>query len=389
MASVLATIVTSKSSQVTRIPNPLVIQPDAEISIGRGPKCDIVYGDAKSVSHVHCRIRNGSQGVQIKDVSSNKTWLDGKPLDKNTWVDVADGANVVLSHDPKVKFEVRVGSEAATSKKRRTSSKPQSGSIAVIRSWKHSELEYCVIPEAFHSNEVSVRIGRAKNCEIRIDDKKVSSTHCKVTFHREEGESIHWSVKIESISKNKTYIGSELVEDRKHIESFVDAVKIALVFPIGEKPVDILTLEPVMVDSTPESDEPMTAAEMIQQELAKEEKRRKKDIYMLEKQSKEWEVKYKQEIERMQTLEHSLMIEIEQVEKRIASKRKDNETLSDIVQSIEKIMHAEDLKFKSDIETLKKDHERRLADYTAEVAQVSAMYQKLYDEKLKLQMGLS
>ena len=281
MARVLATLITSKSSKIEIIPAPVIIQPDQEVVIGRSPKCDLVYADVKPVSHIHCYMRNHDRTIEIKDVSSNKTLVDGKPIPKQEWVALKDGAEVLLSQEPKVKFEVRIGPEPIMSKKRKSSSKHGSETIADITSTSRSKIEYSVVLPSPHSDEVSITIGRGKECNIRIDDKKISSVHCKLHFKRIEAESVHWSLEVASASKNKTYVGGQLVEESIRFETFADPVKIALVFPEKEKAVEVLTVEPLFNDSL-SSPEPLTAAEMIQQELEKEEKRRKKELHQLE-----------------------------------------------------------------------------------------------------------
>jgi pSer/pThr/pTyr-binding forkhead associated (FHA) protein len=387
MASLLATLITSKSSQLTEIPKPYVIEDGKEISIGRGPKCNVTFSDAKAVSHIHCYVRNRDNRIEIKDVSSNKTIVDGKPIVKNEWFPLTDGAEVVLSHDPKVKLEIRIGSEVLSRKKRK-STRHADGSIAEIRSLIRPEFEFFVVPPHFHSDSLSVEVGRSKQCDIKVEDKKVSSVHCKLNFKRVEGESIHWSLEIESVSKNKTYLGDTLIDGIHRIEAFTDPVKVALVFPAKEKPAEVLTVEPI-VDDSQHSPEAMTAADMIQLELEKEEKRKRKELHQLEKQSKEWQVQYKQEIERLQEREHAILLEIETLNKQVVAKRSDSAKLRHFVTTIESEMNEEEEKFKTEMQMLKEEHERILADHTSEVNAATSKLQKLGDEKIRIQMGLS
>ena len=389
MASVLATIFTSRSSALSEIPGPFLLNPGSEVSIGRSPKCGIVFKDVKAISHVHCYLRNQDSSIQIKDVSSNKTFLDGKVMGKHIWVTIRDGAVISLSHEPKVKLGVKISYDGSAHKKRKSLSVSKPGAIAEIRSEHQPSIQHFVIPSGAHSEEVSVTIGRAKDCDVRIDDKKISSIHCKLIFKRVEGESVNWNLTVDSVSKNKTYLDSYLVEELKTIEPFTEPVKIALVFPLGSKPVDVLTIEPIVAEASPVSDEPiLTAAEMIQQELAKEEKRRKRELHQLEKQGKQWEIKYKQDIEDLQSSEHSLMLEIENLERLIKAKKDENRGLLSQVDNMESGMAAAESKFKEEMEVLKKEHEDKLATYTAEVNDVNTRYQRLIEEKIKLQMGL-
>jgi pSer/pThr/pTyr-binding forkhead associated (FHA) protein len=388
MASVLASIITSKTSQVKHLPKPFIIKTAQEISIGRGAKCDIAYADVKAISNVHCLVRNLENHVQIKDVSSNRTILDGKPLVKNEWFPLKDGSQVVLSHDPRVKFEVRIGSDILTTKKRKATFKPLPGSIAYITSSLRPEFQYSVVPDHSHAREVAVTVGRAKDCDVRVDDKKVSSVHCKFIFRRVEGESVHWSLEIESVSKNKTFVEDMLVDSENRTESFMEPLKIALVFPLKDKPVEVLTIEPVLEELS-EPSAGLTAADLIQQELEKEEKRKRKELHHLEKQSKEWQTRYKQDIESLQEKEHSILLEIESLNKQISIKQVDTKKLRGTVDSIESDMNESELRFKRELEFLKEEHERKLADYTSQVNGVTSKLQKMGDEKIRIQMGLS
>ena len=388
MASILATLITSKSSQIPNIPKPFVVEFGREISIGRGSKCDLVYADAKPVSHIHCHVRNQDRIVEIKDVSSNRTLVDGKPIPKQEWVALKDGSEVLLAHEPKVKFEVRIGSEPIYSAKRKSSSKHRTGAIAEITSDIRQAFEFLVIPPHSHSDEASTTIGRSKECDVRLEDKKISSVHCKLHFKRAEGESVHWSLEVQSTSKNKTYIGTNLVEDVLRIETFEDPIKISFIYPEKEKAVEILTISPIVNDSV-SSPELLTAADLIQQELEKEEKRRKKELHQLEKQGKEWQIRYKQDIDKLQETEHSVLLEIENLNKLISNKQKDLTKLRETVEAIESEMKRDDDEFKNDMTGIREEHEQKLSDYTSQVNGLTSKLQKLNEEKLKIQMGLS
>lgn len=386
MASVLATLITSKSSQLSEIPKPLVVNPDSDVSIGRGPKCSLQLPDVKSISQVHCYIRNRGGAVSLKSVSSNKTLLNGKPVPKDAWVPLRDGMAITLSQDPKIKLDVRVGPGAAKHKKRKSSSLHRSSAIAEVVSSTRPDFEYFVVPSSSHSNDVSVTIGRAKDCDITIDNKKVSSTHCKLLFSRVEGESIHWRLTVEPVSKNKSYLGDEHLEGSKIFESFSDPISLALVFPSSDSPVEVLTITPIV--EPPSEERALTATEMIEQELAKEEKRQKKELRQLEKESKGWEVQYKQEIEKNQDFEHQLLGEIELIQQKIKAKTSDNVSLNHEVQLEESAMARKDAAFKIEMDQLRLEHEQRLTESTALVNAVTSRFQRLTEEKLKIQMGL-
>jgi predicted nucleic acid-binding Zn-ribbon protein len=161
---------------------------------------------------------------------------------------------------------------------------------------------------------------------------------------------------------------------------------LALIFPLSEHPVEVLTVTPIV--EAPTEERSLTAAEMIQLELEKEEKRQKKELRQLEKQSKEWESQYKQEIEKLQDSEHQLLSEIDQVQQKLKLKTVEIEALRRQVDSEESALARKDAEFKSEMEQLRGDHDRRLAEYTSEVNAVTLRFQKLTEEKLKIQMGL-
>ena len=394
MANVLATIIVSRKSKIEQFPGPLVIEPDSEVTIGRSTSCSLSFPDFKHISHVHCHIRNKDGQVQLKSVSSNKTLLDSKPVNKDEWTKLRDGNTITLCADPKVRLDVRLGSGVRDSpvKKRKHTAK-RSTAIAEITSLGNADLEYLVKPSSKHSRDVSVTIGRAKDCDVSIDDKKVSSTHVKLVFTRVEGESIHWDLQVEAVAtRNKTYVGNELVEESKTIKSFSDPIDVCLVFPRGEKPVEVLTVSPLFVEAEPSSQEekaPLTAAEMIQQELEKAEKRQKKELRELEKQSKVWKVEYEKEIQKFQDVEHSLIRDTEVIEGHIRAKHGEISVLSAAVSQLESEMTDKQNSFKEQLSSAKSEHESRIVQYTAALSETVARLQKLMDEKLKIQMNMS
>ena len=324
MASILATLITSRKCQLNHIPDPLILYPESEVSIGRSSKADLAFPDIKQISHVHCYVRNRAGIVEVKSVSTNRTFVCGKAIGKETWHRLRDGDTLCLSQAPKVKIEVRIGAEVNIKGKRKSARRGDS-SIAEIRTPKRPNFEFFVVPPGSDSNKVSVTLGRSKDCDVVVDDKRISSTHCKLVFTRIEGESVHWNLQVECVSKNKTYLGSELIDDFRRITPFDEPITLCFVFPEGEKPVETFIITPIIDDSS--SPEPLTASDMIRQELEKEEKRQKKEMHHLEKRSKEWESQYRLEIEKLQDTEHELLGEIEKIERLVKAKRADMESL--------------------------------------------------------------
>ena len=392
MASVLATIITSRSSQLKHIPEPLIVHPNSEITVGRGPKCGLVYADVKSISQIHCHVRNRDGSVYIKSVSSNSTLVDGKPIPKDEWIELRDGNSVGLCADPKVKIEVRIGAEVlnSASRKNKQALKNRGRAIAVITSRSDPKLEYLVLPPTNGgSDPISIAIGRSKGCHIFLDNKKISSVHCKLIFSRSPSG---WALKIEAeSSKNKTYLGNDQIEESRKIDSLTEPFDLCFVFPARKKPEETLTVTPLAGedDKSEEEGEPvLTAAEMIQQELEKEAKRQKKEFRQLEKQSVVWESNYKLEIQKLQDLEHALTKEIELSEIKLRAKRGDISVVQVKVQKVEEEMNSRDLQCKAHMVTLKSDHEARFANLTNSLNETMSRLHRLNEEKLRIQMGL-
>ena len=387
MASNLATLISSRKCDIKHIPEPVIVYPGTEVSIGRSPKADLSFPDVKQISHVHCYVRNHAGTVELKSVSSNKTSVSGKPIAKEEWIRIRDGDSVCLSQEPLVKFEVRIGSEVNVKGKRKSSSKRSGTVIAEITSPTRPGFEYLVVPSSKHASELSVTIGRSKDCDVFIDNKKISSTHCKLVFSKVGGESVHWNMLIECVSRNKTYIGTVLIEEAKLIEHISEPVNICFVFPQGEKPVETFTITPVIEESG--SFEPVTASEMIKQELDKEQKRQRKELHHLEKRSKEWESQYRQGIEKLQDAEHELQIEIERMERSVKGKRSEIDALKEKVATEESHIKQKEETVNTQKESLRLEHNGKMMAATAELNGTIAKLQKLSDEKLQLQMGSS
>ena len=52
-------------------------------------------------------------------------------------------------------------------------------------------------------------------------------------------------------------------------------------------------------------------------------------------------------------------------------------------------MNQNEEKFKAQMQAMKEEHERRLAEYTSDVNSLTSKLQKLGEEKIRIQMGLS
>lgn len=381
MASSLATLITSKNSSINTFPDPLEIGVGREITIGRSSSCDLVFPEVRALSHVHCHVRNSGSGVEIKCVSSNVTLVDGKPISKDQWVRLYDGACILLSKQPKVKLSLKIGEvDKLADKKRRTEVKKRTNAIAEITSASRDfPVKFFVSPldHASRDEKIAVTIGRSKDCDIRLSHSKVSSAHCKLIFSRIEGESVHWSLEVESMSRNKTYVGAESVDEGSpiRIESFTDPVLIHLVFPPHKNPVETITVTPLIIASVPESTE-----------TTPEEKRQKKEVRAFEKQSDQWQRTYNQEVRNLIELENRLMSEIDSIEFAIVSKRADICKAQNEIDTMENNMTRKDQDFQSVMTKLKIDHGLKLTELTTAVNVVMTRLSQRTDEKLKLQL---
>ena len=382
MASRLATLVTSKNSAISTFPGPVEIDVGGEITIGRSNSCKMAFTDVRSVSHVHCRVRNSSGGVEIKCVSSNETLVDGNVLPKDQWVSLHDGSVITLSKHPKVKVNLKIGDMSKSAeKKRRTEAKKRTNAIAEISSSSPTNpIKYFVTPSDMHMSgeNVSLTIGRSKECTIRLSDSKISSVHCKLTFSRIEGESVHWSLTVENVSRNKTYVGTVPVEEESpfRVDSFTDPVSIHLVFPPHKNPVETIVVTPLVISSVPESEE-----------ASPEEKRQKKEVRLLEKQSQEWQRTYKEEVKNLLELENRLMSEIDTIELSIVSKKSDITKSQLELEKMENQMRHKDEEFASQMNEIRDEHSKKLTQLTDSLNAVMARLSQRTDEKLKLQLA--
>lgn len=170
MASSLATLSISKSSALKVPLEPLIVHSNSQITIGRSGKCDMSFPDLKSISHVHCYVRNRCGVIEIKSMSSNKTLFDSKPLPKDDWYIVRASGTLMLSSDSKIRIDVRIGEEALTTSKHKgkTRSKRQTESgIAEIVSLTNPRLHHVVPAPAEALSVASATIGRSKGTHRR------------------------------------------------------------------------------------------------------------------------------------------------------------------------------------------------------------------------------
>jgi predicted component of type VI protein secretion system len=155
MTSSQVVLTTSRKSDLQRIPEPLIVQPDSEVSIGRGHKCDISFPDVRSVSHVHCLVRDKTGLVEIKPVGTNKTFLNDVHIVNDEWHLVRDGSTISLSSEPRIRISVSLADRGKSKKHHSQDRVRRSNAIAFITSSSRPSFEYAVSPDV-----AEVSIGR-------------------------------------------------------------------------------------------------------------------------------------------------------------------------------------------------------------------------------------
>ena len=356
MASDLAMLTVSKSSSLNIIPDPIILHPNSVVTIGRGAKCDMCFPEVKSVSHVHCYVRSHDGVVQVKSVSSNKTMFDSIVLPNNEWHTVRGSGVLLLSSDSKIKIEIRVGDEALNHKKHKHKLHAKSGGIAQVFGVKDPRVHAIVSPK--EDGIATLTVGRSKECEIVIDNKKISSLHCTLVVKKLD-EIFTLTVR-PGESRNKTYLNGDQVEDSMTVE-LNKSVDVCLVFP-GDKAVETLRIVPSAKED-------------------REEKRRKKELRTLEKDDKKWNQTYQEEVNQLVEKESVFLCEIELVELKLTQKKKQVETLK---------KNLAERKLNSDSSKLidiKKSHSENFEALTLSLAATVDKLNKLTQEKLDLLMN--
>jgi hypothetical protein len=264
-------------------------------------------------------------------------------------------------------------------KKRHKESKNRMNAIAEISSVTNPQIKYYAAPTSKHSNDVTVTIGRSKDCDVIIDNKKISSVHCKLVFTRSEGESVAWNLVVESMSlKNKTYIGSELIETEKRLTQWSDQIKLCLVFPIDEKPVETLVITPILENDNNSSDEATN----------REEKRQKKEVREFEKKSQKWEKEYNEQVRQLIEHENRLLHEINHLDTVIAAKKLSVTAERSEVERKEQEMKMKGDEYNNAMIELQSQHAKKLHALTESLEAIVTKLAHLTDEKLKLQLDI-
>ncbi|HJU68580.1 MAG TPA: FHA domain-containing protein [Gemmatimonadaceae bacterium] len=199
--------------------------PDAGLSIGRDPGCDVVLG-IPGVSRRHADIVAGSLGYLIKDSSMNGVYVNGARVSQARWLGVGD---VIRIGTEEYRFEADVdGSTPGTAQLGATGfvasvpSRPASGSphtplpslrmedgaLAMIELMNGGALRGRRVP----ITKSLVRVGRGPHNDVVVPDESVSGIHA--TIERRENE---WFI-LDASSRNGTFVRSERIEKETKLQ---------------------------------------------------------------------------------------------------------------------------------------------------------------------------
>jgi pSer/pThr/pTyr-binding forkhead associated (FHA) protein len=204
--------------------------------IGRDPDCDFVILDPqRRVSRRHLEMKKEANVVYLKDLGSkNGTFIDGKKLIPEAWVPLNTGSTVTLSSDYSFNW-MEVFPPEMEDSTRIFFPKQEAGDDAT-RVFNQSEKVLILDAEKTSLGEVSsidqtkfVFIGRDPECQIKIDNPKVSRKHCQI---RMINESL---VEIEDLgSTNGTFVdGEKLTPNKRQILSAASEIRLGSDHPLS------------------------------------------------------------------------------------------------------------------------------------------------------------
>lgn len=193
--------------------------PDAGLSIGRDPACDVVLA-IPGVSRRHADIVRGTLGYLIKDSSMNGVYINGGRVQQARWLGVGDVIRIGTEEfrfeadqdrsTPgtaqlgKTGFVASVKSAPASAATPRTplpSLRMEDGALAMIELMNGGPLQ----GRRLSITKQLVRVGRAPYNDVIIPDESVSGAHA--TLERREDE---WFLR-DATSKNGTFVRQERV----------------------------------------------------------------------------------------------------------------------------------------------------------------------------------
>ncbi len=165
MSATIATLTVSSKSDLKHTPQPVIVSPEGEVTIGRGHKCDMAFCDMRSVSHHHCIVRNRDGVVELKPVGTNKTLVNGVVACNDEWHILRDGTTITVSTDPRIRVDLSICStnrrDKISDKERSHMRRRRANAIAIISSSRRPSYEYIVSAEGEAAGKIEVSIGRA------------------------------------------------------------------------------------------------------------------------------------------------------------------------------------------------------------------------------------
>lgn len=208
-----------------------------------------------------------------------------------------------------------------------------------------------------------VSIGRNPKCDIVVDNKKVSSHHCAIRFIQDTS-TLSWSVQIEPGTNNSTFVGpTRVTEPQPYPLSPDHPVKLSLVFPEIEKAVETFVVSLV----APVRREPTD-------DLSPEEKRLKRELRDVERQTEQWEKSYNEESLKLMDAENALVREIVALEKSVGEKSAEVKLLKDTISRVECDMRLRENEFTANSTLIKDAHAKY---YTLLTERLDAANEKL------------
>jgi pSer/pThr/pTyr-binding forkhead associated (FHA) protein len=274
-----------------------------EISIGRSSKCDISFPDIKSISNVHVNIRCNDGILELKSVSKNCTLVDRRAVEPDEWTRLREGDKITLSSDPKVKLLILSGD-----KKRHQLIGQGGEAIAEVKVRGQHESKDFVVRRPRGGEYVTVTIGRGKDNDIVIDDKRVSSNHFKLNFNLKNSE-----IEMISNSPNGTFYQNEKIENNISI-NLNSKNNFEFYLSSNSKPAGVVEIRPIVSNG----------------EGGKKARRE------IEKIDLKWKNDFNEKINELTIKEHLLDKEIEQIEN--LKIKLENENISQKLK-ISKILH--------------------------------------------------
>ncbi len=198
--------------------------PDAGLSIGRDPGCDVVLG-IPGVSRRHADIVPGSLGYLIKDSSMNGIYVNGARVSQTRWLGVGD---VIRIGTEEFRFEAEIDRStpgaaqlgatgfvasvpprpAAPQSTPLPSLRMEDGALAMLELMNGGALQGRRVP----ITKSLVRVGRGPHNDVVVPDESVSGLHATLERRAEE-----WFI-LDASSRNGTFVRAERIEKETKLQ---------------------------------------------------------------------------------------------------------------------------------------------------------------------------